>query len=89
MSSRASADFDLALPSAGLNTWALIADRQWHPGAQKVIAVPLDLPETPEGHSELSQAEILSTVEPTDVNHVWVASRLSGSEDVVSLRSSS
>ena len=54
-----------------------------------MFAAPLDLPETPEGHSELSSAEILSTVEPTDVNHVWVASRLSGSEEVISLRSSS
>ncbi|KAJ9097308.1 hypothetical protein QFC21_004977 [Naganishia friedmannii] len=43
----------------------------------------------PEGTDELSTNEILEVVEPTDVNQVWVISRLSGSEDVISLRSSS
>jgi protein FRG1 len=49
----------------------------------------MDVPEAPEGAEELSESEILAAVEPNDVNTVWVVSRLSGSEDVVSLRTSS
>lgn len=62
---------------------------QWNPGAQKVYAAPLDIPQAPEGMDDLSPAEIMQTIEPTDVNHVWVISRLSGSEGVISLRSAS
>ncbi|RSH93140.1 hypothetical protein EHS25_007493 [Saitozyma podzolica] len=61
----------------------------WNPQRQQVYAAPIDIPETPEGANELSTSEILVAVEPTDVNHVWVVSRLSGSEGVISLRSSS
>ena len=64
------------------------ADVQWDPQRQRVHAAPINVPEAPEGAAELSTAEILSSVEPTDVNHVWVISRLSGSESIVSLRSS-
>ena len=53
-----------------------------------MIAAPIDVPETPEGAEDLSPAEVLAAVEPTEVSTVWVASRLSGSEDVVSLRTS-
>lgn len=63
--------------------------RQWNPGAQRVYAAPLDIPQAPEGMDDLSPAEIMQTIEPTDVNHVWVISRLSGSEGVISLRSAS
>jgi protein FRG1 len=62
---------------------------QWNPQRQQVYAAPIDIPETPEGANELSTSEVLVAVEPTDVNHVWVVSRLSGSEGVISLRSSS
>ena len=54
-----------------------------------MFAAPLTLPVAPEGEDELSFNEIIEVVEPTDVNHVWVISRLSGSEDVISLRTSS
>ncbi|OCF40669.1 protein FRG1 [Kwoniella heveanensis CBS 569] len=60
----------------------------WDPQRQRVYAAPIDLPQVPEGMNDLSEAEILQTIEPSDVNHVWVISRLSGSEDVVSLRTS-
>ncbi|RXK36610.1 protein FRG1 [Tremella mesenterica] len=60
----------------------------WDPQRQKVYAAPIDLPDAPEGAADLTSAEILAAVEPTDVNHVWVISRLSGSEGVISLRSS-
>ncbi|WVF68387.1 hypothetical protein IAT40_003152 [Kwoniella sp. CBS 6097] len=60
----------------------------WDPQRERVYAAPIDLPQVPEGMNDLSEAEILQTIEPSDVNHVWVISRLSGSEDVVSLRSS-
>lgn len=59
---------------------------QWDPTRERVCAAPLDLPEAPEGFNELSPSEVLSFVEPSDVNHVWVVSRLAGSNDV-SLRS--
>jgi len=36
----------------------------------------------------LTLNEALEVVEPTDVNQVWVVARLSGSEDVITLRSS-
>lgn len=51
-----------------------------------MCAAPLDLPQAPEGFNELSPAEVLGFVEPSDVNHVWVVSRLAGSNGV-SLRS--
>lgn len=54
-----------------------------------MYACPIDIPEAPEGASELSPSEIIAATEPNDVNTVWVISRLSGSEDVVSLRTSS
>ncbi|TYJ55088.1 hypothetical protein B9479_004226 [Cryptococcus floricola] len=60
----------------------------WDPHRQRVHAVPVEIPQAPEGANDLSEAEILQTIEPTDVNHVWVVSRLSGSEDVISLRTS-
>ncbi|AFR94254.1 protein FRG1 [Cryptococcus neoformans C23] len=60
----------------------------WDATRQKVYAAPVDIPQAPEGANDLSESEILLTIEPTDVNHVWVISRLSGSEDVVSLRTS-
>ncbi|WVQ95930.1 hypothetical protein IAU59_003029 [Kwoniella sp. CBS 9459] len=60
----------------------------WDPQRQRVYAAPIDIPQAPAGMNDLSEAEILQTIEPSDVNHVWVISRLSGSEDVVSLRSS-
>lgn len=60
----------------------------WDATRQKVYAAPVDIPQAPEGANDLSESEILLTIEPTDVNHVWVMSRLSGSEDVVSLRTS-
>ncbi|KAJ9119654.1 hypothetical protein QFC22_003364 [Naganishia vaughanmartiniae] len=62
---------------------------QWDPVRQRVYASAITLPVAPEGTDELSTNEILEVVEPTDVNQVWVISRLSGSEDVISLRSSS
>jgi protein FRG1 len=62
---------------------------KWNPQRQQVYAAPIDMPETPEGANELSTSEILQSIEPTDVHHVWVISRLSGSESVISLRSSS
>ena len=62
---------------------------QWDPVRQRVYASTITLPVAPEGTDELSPNEILEVVEPTDVNQVWVISRLSGSEDVISLRSSS
>ena len=62
---------------------------QYEPTRQRVYAAPLSLPLAPEGESELSANEITQVVEPTDINHVWVISRLSGSEDVISLRTSS
>ncbi|KAL7425229.1 hypothetical protein Q5752_000917 [Cryptotrichosporon argae] len=61
----------------------------WDPQRQRVYAAPVDVPLAPEGAADLSPNEILQAVEPSDVNHVWVVARLSGSEDVVSLRSSS
>ena len=67
----------------------LVAYEQWDNSRQKVYAAPMDVPEAPEGAEELSESEILAAVEPNDVNTVWVVSRLSGSEDVVSLRTSS
>ncbi|ORY34583.1 hypothetical protein BCR39DRAFT_513483 [Naematelia encephala] len=60
----------------------------WDAQRQKVYAAPLDLPEAPEGAAELSEAEILAAIEPSAVNQVWVVSRLSGSESVISLRTS-
>ncbi|WVQ84763.1 hypothetical protein IAT38_006920 [Cryptococcus sp. DSM 104549] len=60
----------------------------WDPQRERVYAAPVDIPQAPEGANDLSEAEILLSIEPSDVNHVWVVSRLSGSEDVVSLRSS-
>lgn len=62
---------------------------QWDPVRQRVYASTITLPVAPEGSEELSENEIMEVVEPTDVNQVWVISRLSGSEDVISLRSSS
>ena len=53
-----------------------------------MIAAPVDLPEAPEGMDDLSPSEILAAIEPSDINHVWVASRLSGSEEIVSMRTS-
>lgn len=66
--------------------WTCLADVQWDPTRERVCAAPLDLPQAPEGFNELSPAEVLSFVEPSDVNHVWVVSRLAGSNGV-SLRS--
>ncbi|WWD20425.1 hypothetical protein CI109_104901 [Kwoniella shandongensis] len=60
----------------------------WDPQRERVYAAPVDLPQVPEGMNDLSEAEILQTIEPSDVHHVWVISRLSGSEDVMSLRTS-
>ncbi|KAK8849793.1 hypothetical protein IAR55_005129 [Kwoniella newhampshirensis] len=60
----------------------------WDPQRERVYAAPIDIPQVPEGMNDLSEAEVLQTIEPSDVNHVWVISRLSGSEDVISLRSS-
>ncbi|KAJ9106768.1 hypothetical protein QFC19_003081 [Naganishia cerealis] len=62
---------------------------EWDPTRQRVYASSITLPVAPENTDELSTNEILEVVEPTDVNQVWVISRLSGSEDVISLRSSS
>ncbi|WVR07966.1 hypothetical protein IAU60_005009 [Kwoniella sp. DSM 27419] len=73
----------ILLPSEPLTCLA------WDPQRQKVYAAPVDIPQAPEGMNDLSEAEILQTIEPSDVNHVWVVSRLSGSEDVISLRTSS
>jgi protein FRG1 len=53
-----------------------------------VYAAPLDIPEAPEGANDLTTSEIIQSIEPTSINHVWVVSRLSGSEDVMSLRTS-
>ncbi len=64
-------------------------DEQWDAGRQKVYAAPIDIPEAPEGANDLSTSEILAAVEPSDINHVWVISRLSGSEGIISLRTSS
>jgi protein FRG1 len=61
---------------------------KWDTQRQRVYAAPLEIPEAPEGASDLSLNEILASLEPTDVNHVWVISRLSGSESVISLRTS-
>nr|XP_019043679.1 protein FRG1 [Kwoniella bestiolae CBS 10118]OCF22609.1 protein FRG1 [Kwoniella bestiolae CBS 10118] len=72
----------ILLPSEPLTCLA------WDPTRQRVYAAPVDLPQVPEGMDDLSEAEILQTIEPSDVNHVWVISRLSGSEDVISLRTS-
>ncbi|WVN87490.1 uncharacterized protein L203_102672 [Cryptococcus depauperatus CBS 7841] len=55
---------------------------------QRVYAAPIVIPQAPEGANDLTEAEILETIEPSDINHVWVVSRLSGSEDVISLRTS-
>lgn len=54
-----------------------------------MYAAPIEIPEAPEGANDLSPSEVLAAVEPSDVNHVWVISRLSGSEGVISLRTSS
>ncbi|WVQ66173.1 uncharacterized protein L199_004352 [Kwoniella botswanensis] len=72
----------ILLPSEPLTCLA------WDPTRQRVYAAPVDIPQAPEGMNDLSEAEILQTIEPSDVNHVWVISRLSGSEDVISLRTS-
>ncbi|KAL1412574.1 hypothetical protein Q8F55_000321 [Vanrija albida] len=61
----------------------------WDASRQRVYAAAVDVPEAPEGANELSTSETLQVVEPSDVNHVWVISRLAGSDDVVSLRTSS
>lgn len=53
-----------------------------------MYAAAVDVPEAPEGANELSASEALQVVEPSYVNHVWVISRLAGSDDVVSLRTS-
>lgn len=53
-----------------------------------MYAAPLDVPQAPEGANELSSSEVLSLVEPNDINHVWVVSRLAGSEEIISLRTS-
>jgi len=66
----------------------LRADGQWDAQRQRVYAAPLDVPEAPEGANDLTTSEIISSIEPSSVNHVWVVSRLSGSEDVMSLRTS-
>lgn len=47
-----------------------------------MYAAPVDVPEAPEGANELTSSEILQIVEPTDVNHVWVVSRLAGSDEL-------
>ncbi|WWC65994.1 uncharacterized protein I303_108616 [Kwoniella dejecticola CBS 10117] len=60
----------------------------WDANRQRVYAAPVDIPQVPEGMDDLTEAEILQTIEPSDINHVWVTSRLSGSEDVISLRTS-
>jgi protein FRG1 len=65
------------------------ADGQWDQQRQRVYAAPLDIPEAPEGANDLTTSEVISSIEPSNVNHVWVVSRLSGSEDVMSLRTSS
>ncbi|WWC92688.1 uncharacterized protein L201_007647 [Kwoniella dendrophila CBS 6074] len=72
----------ILLPSEPLTCLA------WDSTRQRVYAAPVDIPQTPEGMNELSESEILQTIEPSDINHVWVISRLSGSEDVISLRTS-
>ncbi|KAK1923474.1 FRG1-like family-domain-containing protein [Papiliotrema laurentii] len=61
----------------------------WDNTRQRVVAAPIDVPEAPEGAEELSPSEVLAALEPTDVNTVWVVSRLSGSEDIISLRTAS
>lgn len=61
----------------------------WNPTLQRVYAAAVTLPVAPEGEDELTLSEALEVVEPTDVNHVWVVARLSGNEDVITLRSSS
>ena len=76
---RDSDDQVLSLMPCEVGTW----------GRQRVYAAPIEIPEAPEGSNDLSPSEILAAVEPTDVNHVWVISRLSGSGDVISLRTSS
>lgn len=53
-----------------------------------MYAAPLDLPEAPEGANELSSSEVLNIIEPNEVSHVWVISRLAGSEGIISLRTS-
>ena len=53
-----------------------------------MYAAPVTLPVAPADESELTLNEALEVVEPTDVNQVWVVARLSGSEDVITLRSS-
>ena len=60
---------------------------QWDPTRQKVYAAPIDVPEVAEGANELSPNELLQATEPSDINHVWVVSRLAGSEEI-SLRTS-
>ncbi|CAK9782975.1 hypothetical protein CC85DRAFT_262114 [Cutaneotrichosporon oleaginosum] len=60
----------------------------WDSARQKVYAAPLDVPQAPEGANDLSSSEVLSLIEPSDINHVWVVSRLAGSEDIISLRTS-
>jgi protein FRG1 len=60
----------------------------WNPTLQRVYAAPVTLPVAPADESELTINEALEVVEPTDVNQVWVVARLSGSEDVITLRSS-
>ncbi|KAK4686786.1 protein FRG1, partial [Tremellales sp. Uapishka_1] len=72
----------IILPSEPLTCLA------WNPQRQQVYAAPIEIPEAPEGADDLTPSEILQAIEPTDVNHVWVVSRLSGSEGVVSLRTS-
>ncbi|WRT69815.1 uncharacterized protein IL334_006806 [Kwoniella shivajii] len=72
----------ILLPSQPLTCLA------WDAQRQRVYAAPVDIPQAPEGMNDLSEAEILQTIEPSDINHVWVISRLSGSEDVISLRTS-
>jgi len=52
-----------------------------------VYAAPIDVPEVAEGANELSPNELLQATEPSDINHVWVVSRLAGSEEI-SLRTS-
>lgn len=66
----------------------MLTRSQWDQQRQRVYAAPIDIPEAPEGANDLSTSEIIQSIEPSDVNHVWVVSRLSGSEDVMSLRTS-
>lgn len=76
-------------PQISISRFLTFRSFQWDSVRQRVYAAPITLPVAPEGAEELSENEILEVVEPTDMNQVWVISRLSGSEDVISLRSSS